>query len=122
MDSEVRRQRCLLAFGVLGALTLGGTAPVTADETPIIAELLASPEQFAGKRVVVYGVVVGVMGPAFALQDVSQAPLRVVGAAGAGVRVGDQVLVRGVFRLEGAQRYVSAEDIEAVQVAGGCGC
>lgn len=108
------------AVTIVCAAAVPSTA-ATATETPIIAELVASPEAFTGKTVVIYGLVVSVSegGTVFMLQDVSQNPLRVVGAGGASVEIGDQVLVRGVFRVDGGQHYVSAERIEPVKVTGG---
>lgn len=109
-----------LAVGVACAAGIPG-AQETPTETPLIAELVATPEAFSGKTVTVYGLVVGASegGAVFMLQDVSQNPLRVVSGKGIRVTVGDQVLVRGVFRTEGGRPFISADFIEPVKVTGG---
>ena len=109
--------------GTLGLLlaagpALGGAAP----DTPIIAELLTTPERFADRDVAVYGIVVEVSddGRAFLLQDVSQRPLRVLRRQARAVGVGDQVLVRGRFHVAGT--HLAAASIDAVGVTAGGGC
>lgn len=116
-----QRSKALCSIGVLACLITVGSTCAAAEQTPTIAEMLASPQDFAGERVAVYGIVVSVAGGlrVFLLQDVSQESVRVVRPTDASVRVGDQVLVRGFFRLEGAERYISADEIESVQVTGG---
>lgn len=110
----------LLLLGVIYARDVAA-AQEAPSKTPLIAELLATPEAFSGRTVTIYGLVIGVSddGGAFMLQDVSQKPLRILRGKGKSVTVGDQVLLQGIFRSEGGQHYVSAELIEPTKVSGG---
>jgi len=120
---STKTQRLLpYAFGVVTlAVVVAAIIPATAADTPLIAELVATPEAFSGKTVTIYGLVVAVPegGGSFMLQDVSQKPLRILTGKGMAVKVGDQVLVRGVFKVDGRQQYISAERIEPTKVTGG---
>lgn len=110
----------LLALAVICAADVS-IADDPPAKTPVIAELLATPGAFSGKTVTIYGLVVEVSeaGAVFLLQDVSQRPLRIVSAKGKSVAVGDQVLVRGVFRSDGGRHFLSAEVIQPAKVTGG---
>jgi hypothetical protein len=121
----VRRAALLLAllFAGAGALILALRETQTpADRTvvrPIIAQLFASPEAFAGKKVEVYGLVIESDAKTeFLLQDVSQRPLRVLGNAS----VGDQVTVLGTVQTDAMTIYLSAESLKSTKVLGGGGC
>ncbi|MDH3670501.1 MAG: hypothetical protein OES46_04985 [Gammaproteobacteria bacterium] len=105
--------------------TLTSLSQAVHDETdrPIIANLLADPIDFDGKGVVIYGLVIKAFsdGRIFLLQDVSQMPLKVIGDNGINAKVGDQLLVHGVFRHD-EQPYLRASRIIPTKVLGGGGC
>jgi len=91
----------------------------SAVHRPIIAQLFANPETFAGKKVEVYGLVIESDAKSeFLLQDVSQRPLRVLGNAA----VGDQVTVIGTVQTGAMTIYLAAESLMATKVLGGGGC
>ncbi len=117
----------LLIFALLG---VGATAlfrhapdnPVP-DEHPIIAQLFNKPEAYAGRSVVVYGLVVeSFLDAGFMLQDVSQRPLKIVGGNSIKASVGDQVIVTGIFHAGPEGPYISARSLIATQVLAGGGC
>jgi hypothetical protein len=121
----VRRTALLLAllFAGAGALIFAlRETPTSADRTvvrPIIAQLFANPEAFAGKKVEVYGLVIESDAKTeFLLQDVSQRPLRVLGNAS----VGDQVTVLGTVQTGAMTIHLSAESLKSTKVLGGGGC
>ena len=90
-----------------------------AIDRPIIAQLFANPEQFAGRKIEIYGLVVeSNIRNEFFLQDVSQRSLRVLGAAA----VGDQLTVIGKINLSAQSLYLTAEQIIPTKVTGGGGC
>ncbi len=108
------RQIPLLLVLIIACLTLLVPASESNHDTPIIAELIADPRSFSTRTVVVYGVVVDVIegGTGFVLQNVSQLALVIHGAFG--VSAGDQVIVRGVFRADGPELYLSATALETI--------
>jgi hypothetical protein len=121
----VRGTALLLAvlFAAAGALVFVFHEPPTPSEAavarPIIAQLFANPETFAGKKVEVYGLVIqSDSRTEFLLQDVSQRPIRVLGNAS----VGDQVTVLGTVQTGGMAIYLSAESLKSTKVLGGGGC
>jgi hypothetical protein len=91
---------------------------------PIIAELYATPQDFAGRVVAVYGVVVesSPTGAEFLLQDVSQRPLKVIGSARLTATVGDQVTIIGRFNSDSRSPYLTALVLAPTRVLGGGGC
>ena len=94
-----------------------------ADAYPIIAELYSDPGRYAGRSVMIYGLVVeSGPGSTFLLQDVSQHPLKIVGDERMRVAVGDQLLVFGLFHAEAGAPYLSAKALIAAQVVAGGGC
>jgi hypothetical protein len=121
----VKRTALLLAvlFAAASALVIIFHETPTPSESavarPIIAQLFANPETFAGKKVEVYGLVIqSDSRTEFLLQDVSQRPLRVLGNAS----VGDQVTVLGTVQTGGMAIYLSAESLKSTKVLGGGGC
>jgi hypothetical protein len=121
----VRRTALLLAvlFATASALVFVFRETPTPSEPavprPIIAQLFANPETFAGKKVEVYGLVIqSDSRNEFLLQDVSQRPIRVLGNAS----VGDQVTVLGTVQMGGVAIYLSAESLKSTKVLGGGGC
>jgi len=121
----VRRAALLLAvlFAAASALVFVFREIPTPSEPavarPIIAQLFANPDTFAGKKVEVYGLVIqSDSRNEFLLQDVSQRPLRVLGHAS----VGDQVTVLGTVQTGGMAIYLSAESLKSTKVLGGGGC
>jgi hypothetical protein len=94
-----------------------------ADEYPIIAELYDNPARYAGRSVMIYGLVIEAgPGSTFLLQDVSQHPLRVIVGEKVKAAVGDQLLVFGFFHAEGKEPYFSAKALIPTQVVAGGGC
>ena len=94
-----------------------------ADSHPIIAQLYHDPARYAGRRVVIYGLVVEQVSPAiFMLQDVSQRPLKIVGNERLTAKVGDQLIVVGLFHSAPDGPYLSAMSLIKTQVTGGGGC
>jgi len=88
-------------------------------EKPIIAQLYAEPDRFAGRTVEIYGLVVrSDANSEFLLQDVSQRPLRVIGAAA----IGDQLTVIGKFHSLPHSVFLAAEKVVVTKVLGGGGC
>ena len=91
--------------------------------TPIIADLMHRPRDFVGRRVKIYGLVVGAEGGRLSLHDVSQMPLSVLPPKGHHkVPVGSQLLVTGTVRMSGARVLVESEALVPVQVVAGGGC
>jgi hypothetical protein len=105
---------------------VGGVAaePDRKSLTPIIAQVVAEPEAFAGKLVSIYGLVIEsqASGREFMLQDVSQQPLKVVGSEKLMAAVGDQLTVIGIFKWDGRSPYVAASMLIPTRVFGGGGC
>lgn len=115
----------LLIVALLGTTTLLWHAPTNSDrdEHPIIAQLFSKPEAYAGRSVVVYGLVVeSLTGTVFMLQDVSQRPLKIVGGNNIKASVGDQVIVTGIFLTSPEGPYITARSLTATQVLAGGGC
>jgi len=112
----------IAALVMLGYLT-GVSATQVEHDKPIIANVMADAQSFDGKHIVIYGLVIETShgGKVFLLQDVSQIPLKIVGRDGLVVRVGDQLLVQGVFH-NGREPYVQAESLTPTKVLGGGGC
>jgi hypothetical protein len=92
--------------------------------TPIIAQLLAEPELFAQRLVVVYGLVVEATetGTEFMLQDVSQRPLKVIGNNALKAVAGAELTVIGTFHPDEGEPYLVAITIMPTRVLGGGGC
>jgi hypothetical protein len=115
----------LLVLALLGTTTLLWRAPNNSDqdEHPIIAQLFSKPESYAGRSVMVYGLVVeSLSGTVFMLQDVSQRPLKIVGGNNIKASVGDQIIVTGIFLTSPEGPYISARSLIATQVLAGGGC
>lgn len=91
--------------------------------TPIVAELYANPRAFVGKRITIYGLVVESAKSQgyFLLQDVSERPIRVIGAHPLPTR-GDQIEVTGVVRASEKDIRIDARKIVHTQVLNGGGC
>jgi len=101
-----------------------GEAKAAAPARPIVAELFASPAEFVGKRIEIYGLVI-TLGPklhTFHLQDVSQRPLTVDGARLPRIAVGDQVEIEGVLQGSGKDLVLVGLAMKRVKVTGGGGC
>ena len=96
----------------------------TPTPTPIIAELVGAPDNFIGRRILVYGLVVESpeAGSRFLLQDVSQVPLRIVGPEGSRIPRGSQLMVLGKLRRNGGELEIAAERLTPAQVVAGGGC
>jgi hypothetical protein len=111
----------LLWQGITGEASAG---PDQDSLTPIIAQVVAEPEAFAGKLVSIYGLVIEsqASGREFMLQDVSQQPLKVVGSEKLVAAVGDQLTVIGIFKWDGRSPYVAASMLIPTRVFGGGGC
>ncbi|MGE3147482.1 hypothetical protein [Pseudorhodoplanes sp.] len=117
---------------VLAACALGGWCVVSHSaaevatrepERPIIAQLLSDPASYAGRQVIVYGLVIESISDAvFLLQDVSQRPLKVVAAPGRKIAVGDQLTVTGEFDAQAAPPVLHAVELVPTRVLGGGGC
>lgn len=112
----------VIALFMLGYLT-GVSATHVEHDKPIIANVIADPQSFDGKRIVIYGVVIEASdrGTVFLLQDVSQMPLKIVGADGLTASVGDQFLVYGVFH-NGNEPYIQADSLIPTELLDSCGC
>jgi hypothetical protein len=92
------------------------------DAYPIAAELYGNPSQFSGKSIVIYGLVVETApNGTFLLQDVSQHPIKIVATRKFKAKVGDQLMVFGVFKSARVP-YVHAKSLIATKVLGGGGC
>jgi hypothetical protein len=90
---------------------------------PIIAQLIREPQAYAGQEVVIYGLVIGsVSDSVFFLQDVSQMPLKIVGRHGIKARIGDQVMISGVFKTAKEGPVFFADKLLPTRVLGGGGC
>jgi hypothetical protein len=91
---------------------------------PIIAQLYATPGDFSGRSIAIYGVVVesGSRGAEFMLQDVSQHPLKIVGHANLIAAVGDQVMIVGIFHDDPHAPYLAATAVLPTKVLAGGGC
>jgi hypothetical protein len=91
---------------------------------PIIAQLLHDARSYDGATVTVYGLVIEARdgGRAFLLQDVSQVPLRVHGRKGSRVKVGDQLLITGIFHANEGDPYLEGRLLVPTKVLGGGGC
>lgn len=94
------------------------------SSTPIIAEVFSQPDEFLGRRVAIYGLVVEARnhGQRFLLQDVSQMPLFVVSPPGQRVAAGSQLMVFGILRHAEGELELASDDLLAVQVVAGGGC
>lgn len=119
------------AMVVAISLFLGNVATnAQADERitklprPIIAELFARPNDFAGRRIAIYGLVVesNPAGTEFLLQDVSQRPLKIVGGKKLKASAGDQLMVVGTFHPHVRSPYLVAKLLIPTVVVGGGGC
>jgi hypothetical protein len=102
----------------------GEAKAAAAPARPIVAELFASPAEFVGKRIEIYGLVI-TLGPklhTFHLQDVSQRPLTVDGARLPRIAVGDQVEIEGVLQGSGKDLVLVGLAMKRVKVTGGGGC
>lgn len=100
----------------------GGTGAV--PRTPIIAEILGAPENFVGKRVEIYGLVVAIReeGRKFMLQDVSEMPLLIVSPAGLEAAEGRQLMVSGIVQQTLGGLQVASDNFWPVKVLAGGGC
>jgi hypothetical protein len=93
-----------------------------ADEYPIIAELYNDPAHYAGRSVLIYGLVIEAgPGSTFLLQDVSQHPLRIV-TQNRMPSAGDQLMVLGTFHADGERSFLLAKGLIPAQVLAGGGC
>jgi hypothetical protein len=111
----------LLMLGIVDDVPAG---PGQKSLTPIIAQLVAEPEAFAGKAVTIYGLVIEsrASDKEFMVQDVSQHPLKVVGSEKLMAAVGDQLTVVGIFKWDGRSGYIAANLLIPTRVLGGGGC
>jgi hypothetical protein len=90
---------------------------------PIIAELFARPDTFAGRTIEIYGLVIESRAKSeFLLQDVSQRPLRIVSNENLAAALGDQLTVVGRFHADAQSIYLKAESLTPTKVTGGGGC
>jgi hypothetical protein len=114
----------MVLLAAAGVARSAGDGQGDQELRPIIAQLYAAPRDFAGRRIVIYGLVVesSTSGAEFMLQDVSQHPLRIVGAGALTAAVGDQAMVIGTFRDDPDAPYVAADALIATKVLGGGGC
>jgi hypothetical protein len=109
-------------------LTVGWDCMAGEDDAglprPIIAELFAKPDAFAGRRVAVYGLVIASSrsGSEFLLLDVSQRPLKVVAPKNVKASVGDQLTAVGTFQSRANASYLAATSLIPTRVTGGGGC
>ncbi len=101
-----------------------GRATHSESSKPIIAGLMAEPETYDGKAVLIYGLVIDASdeGKVFFLQDVSQMPLKIVGRDDLTARIGDQLQVFGTFFRNGSGPYLKAQHLMPTKVLGGGGC
>lgn len=118
-----------VAVALVAAVFLFSHGPATSGtfkeaDKPIAAQLFASPEKYAGRTVTIYGLVIGVEpdGSNFLLQDVSQAPLKVVRSDGRFTMPGDQLIVVGKFVPDKGNTRLEAETVTVTKVTGGGGC
>jgi hypothetical protein len=112
----------MLLLAAAGVARSAGDGQGDQELRPIIAQLYAAPHDFAGRRIVIYGLVVESSTSEFMLLDVSQHPLRIVGGGALTAAVGDQVMVIGTFRDDPDAPYVAADALIATKVVGGGGC
>ena len=117
----------------LGAIALSASVAAAAAAEgaqegplrPIIAQVIDAPQEFEGREVQIYGLVVGadIGHKRFMLQDVSQRPLLVdARALPTLVRDGDQVEVAGTIKAQAKSLSLEASDVKWVQVVAGGGC
>ena len=112
---------------ILGAMAFASVAVAIeikrGDETPIIAQLLHNPGDYANKQVTIYGLIIERPEKSvFILQDVSQRPLKIVAKHGVKISVGDQVTVRGTLAMGRSGPHFIARSLTATRVLGGGGC
>jgi hypothetical protein len=117
----------LLALAVAAAVVFGGTVRSGGSEErdkPIIAQLMNDAASYDGAAVTIYGLVIEASdgGRAFLLQDVSQMPLRVHGREDIRVKVGDQLLITGIFHAKEGDPYLEGRLLVPTIVLGGGGC
>jgi hypothetical protein len=116
----------ILTTGVLVGAMLAQQAHRAGEEvmTPIIAQLYAEPERYAGRPISIYGLVIEATseGTVFMLQDVSQHPLKIVGGAMMKAAAGDQVTIVGTLRRDADGPYLAATSIIPTRVTAGGGC
>lgn len=98
-----------------GELLLRFNAP---PEKPIIAQLYANPQDFIGRKIEIYGLVIESGADSFLLQDVSQRPLKVRGNA----KAGDQLTIIGTLRSEANSIIIIADSLRETKVVAGGGC
>lgn len=125
MASGYRRLWQGALAGLVGmVIAIGPAAAYSEADKPIIAQLLADARHYDGRSIVVYGLVIETAdrGRSFVLQDVSQMPLVVVRDDGRATRVGDQLLIEGVFVANHGEPYLRASAIRFTKVLGGGGC
>jgi len=91
---------------------------------PIVADLVADPDSYFGKPVIIYGQVIKSDFSAgfFMLEDVSQHPLRIDARDLPPVRVGDQLLVVGTLERTKAGLSLLGKHLRPVRVLAGGGC
>jgi hypothetical protein len=123
----LRTAAILVTLSVLlgSVLTDAQTAErVTKLPRPIIADLFAQPKAFAGRRIVIYGLVIesNLTGTEFLLQDVSQRPLKIIGSKRLKAAAGDQLTVVGTFHGPADSPYLVAKRLIPTVVIGGGGC
>jgi hypothetical protein len=116
-----------ILLAVLGASTSSAQTNDSAKArpvTPIIAHLFAEPAAFAGRTVMVYGLVIEseASGTIFLLQDVSLRPLKVVGNDRLRASEGDQVTVIGILETDRDEPYLTANALIPTRVLAGGGC
>lgn len=115
----------LVLSAATGAFRSAGFAQSTnepkADAYPIASELYGDPSHYGGKSIVIYGLIVGTYPDYFLLQDVSQHPLKIIRPKFFKAKVGDQVLVAGVYRAAPVP-FVRAKSVVRTRVLGGGGC
>jgi hypothetical protein len=121
------RNPCVIVLAVLLGAGPAAHAQLlngpTAYAYPIIAQLYADPDRYAGHTVMIYGLVIGAQSPtSFMLQDVSDHPLKIVGNSKVKANIGDQLIVVGVFHNESAGPFVAATSLIHAKVLGGGGC
>ena len=116
---------CLLAAVAISHPSIAIAQSVNepkADAYPIVANLFGEPRRYAGKSVVIYGLVIEVSPKGyFLLQDVSQHPIKIVLRGKVKPKTGDQVLVSGIFNSSPFP-YVRAKSVVHTKVLGGGGC
>jgi len=94
------------------------------SDTPIAAELFSNPDQFIGRKIAIYGLVIEARsgGAQFLLQDVSEMPLVVIAPVGEHVAAGSQLRVYGTIQRSQGQLVLRGDRVEAVRVLAGGGC